>query len=179
MHVCVYPTHQSRASRGRRRETASCINISARLTSRRRRCRGRCRRVAAIGRVGSAASRRRVKAGGTYKVGWEPAFGFTDAFDPTGEYLGAAFGIYSNLLVRTLVGYNHVAGAAGQRDRPRHRDRGPEADERREDLHVPPEEGIKFGPPVNRAGHLAPTSCTRWSGSPTRRTAASTRSTTP
>ena len=44
---------------------------------------------------------------------WEPSFGFTDGFDPTGEYLGNAFGIYSSLLLRTLVGYNHVEGAAG------------------------------------------------------------------
>ena len=32
-------------------------------------------------------------------VGWEASFGFTDSFDPTGEYLGDAWGIYSNLLV--------------------------------------------------------------------------------
>ena len=30
-----------------------------------------------------------------------------------GEYLGEAWGIMSNLLVRTLVGYRHVPGAAG------------------------------------------------------------------
>src|SRR5215831_10569124 len=48
-------------------------------------------------------------AGGTYRVGWE--VDLTDHFDPTGE-LGAT-GIYTNLLLRTLVGYNHVAGPAG------------------------------------------------------------------
>ena len=46
-----------------------------------------------------------LKAGGTYRVGWESSFGFTDNFDPTGEYLGSAWGIYTNLLIRTLVGY--------------------------------------------------------------------------
>jgi hypothetical protein len=30
--------------------------------------------------------------GGTYTVGWEGSFGFTDNFDPTGEYLGNAWG---------------------------------------------------------------------------------------
>jgi peptide/nickel transport system substrate-binding protein len=51
--------------------------------------------------------------GGIYRVGYQEPFGFTDSFDPSGEYLGSAFGIYSNLLIRGLVGYNHVAGAAG------------------------------------------------------------------
>src|SRR3978361_1238338 len=51
--------------------------------------------------------------GGTYRVEWESSFDFTSGFDPTGEYSTQAFGIYSNLLVRTLVGYNHVSGTAG------------------------------------------------------------------
>ena len=47
--------------------------------------------------IGSAAPRKSatVKAGGTYRVGWEASFGFTDAFDPTGEYLGNAWALYS------------------------------------------------------------------------------------
>jgi hypothetical protein len=49
-------------------------------------------------------------AGGAYRVGWENSFGFTNSFDPTREYLGEAFSIYSNLLIRTLAGYNYVAG---------------------------------------------------------------------
>src|SRR5579871_3036147 len=51
--------------------------------------------------------------GGVYTVGWESAFGFTDNFDPTGEYLGNAWGLYSNLMLRALVGYTHQPGAAG------------------------------------------------------------------
>src|SRR5205823_160229 len=51
--------------------------------------------------------------GGVYRVGYEQAFGFTDNFDPTGEYLGSAWGLYSNLLIRSLIGYKHVPGAAG------------------------------------------------------------------
>src|SRR5690349_15880834 len=51
--------------------------------------------------------------GGTYTVGWEQSFGFTDNFDPTGEYLGNAWGIYVNLLLRPLIGYKHLPGAAG------------------------------------------------------------------
>src|SRR5512140_2579126 len=37
--------------------------------------------------------------GGVYRVGWEQSFGFTNNFDPTGEYLGNAWGIYVNLLL--------------------------------------------------------------------------------
>ena len=32
-------------------------------------------------------------AGGIFRVDWESSFDFTDGFDPTGEYLGEAFGI--------------------------------------------------------------------------------------
>ena len=53
------------------------------------------------------------QVGGVYRVDWEASFNFTNGFDPTGEYLGEVWGIYSSLLVRTLVGYRHTAGAAG------------------------------------------------------------------
>ena len=62
----------------------------------------------------TGAANETAKAGGVFRVEWESSFDFTGGFDPTGEYLGEAFGIYSNLLVRTLVGYNHVAGARRQ-----------------------------------------------------------------
>ncbi len=78
--------------------------------------------------------------GGTYRVGWESSFGWTDNFDPTGEYLANSFAINTNLLLRGLVGYNHVAGAAGSRRRSGPRDDGAEADERRDAVHVPPQE---------------------------------------
>src|SRR3954453_5122639 len=64
--------------------------------------------------IGSAAPKKSL-AGGTYRVGWEAEFGWTDAFDPTGEYLGNAWALYSTLLVRTVMGYNHVPGAAGSK----------------------------------------------------------------
>ena len=63
--------------------------------------------VASGGRVARALK------GGTYRVGWESSFGLTDNFDPTGEYLANSFAINTNLLLRGLIGYNHVAGAAG------------------------------------------------------------------
>src|SRR4051794_41460734 len=50
--------------------------------------------------------------GGVYRVGWEQAFGFTNNFDPTGEHLGNAWGLYVNLLLRPLLGHKHQPGAA-------------------------------------------------------------------
>src|SRR5919201_4870210 len=74
--------------------------------------------LAAVSAVSATATRRggaRTAAGGTYRVGWEPNFSFTDGFDPTGEYLSYAWSILTNLMVRPLVGYHHVAGPAGNK----------------------------------------------------------------
>jgi peptide/nickel transport system substrate-binding protein len=98
----------------------------------------------------SGSAKTHVGAGGTLRVGWEQSFGFTDSFDPTGEYLGDAFGIYSDLLVRTLVGYNHVADAAGNRLVPDIATAVPKPTNGGTvyTFHLRP--GIKFSPPVNR-----------------------------
>jgi peptide/nickel transport system substrate-binding protein len=89
--------------------------------------------------------------GGVYRVGWEQSFGFTDNFDPTGEYLGNAWAIYSNLLLRSLIGYKHQPGAAGNQlvgdlavSVPHPTDGGLTYTYR-----LRP--GVRFGPPVNRA----------------------------
>ena len=88
--------------------------------------------------------------GGTYTVGWEQSFGFTNNFDPTGEYLGNAWGLYSNLMLRSLVGYKHLPGAAGNAlvgdlatTAPKPTDGGLTYT-----YHLRP--GVKFGPPVSR-----------------------------
>jgi peptide/nickel transport system substrate-binding protein len=89
--------------------------------------------------------------GGTYTVGWESSFGFTNNFDPTGEYLGNAWGLYSNLMLRSLIGYKHLPGSAGNlligdlaTGVPTPTDGGLTYT-----YHL--RSGIKFGPPVNRA----------------------------
>ena len=92
--------------------------------------------LVATGSLGASASSS-PKAGGTYRVAFEQSFGFTDGFDPTGEYYTYSLAIESNLMIRTLVGYDHVAGPGGQRARPRPRHHRPEADGRRHDLHLP------------------------------------------
>ncbi len=91
-----------------------------------------------------------IPVGGTYRVDWEESFGFTGGFDPVGEYLGEAFGIYSNLLVRTLVGYRHVEGAAGNELIP---DLATDLGTVSEDgltYTFTLKDGIKFGPPLSR-----------------------------
>src|SRR5690349_10245627 len=89
--------------------------------------------------------------GGVYKVGWEQAFGFTDNFDPTGEYLAEAMGIYSNLMIRTLVGYDHVAGAPGNKVVPDLATALPQPSDGGKTYAFTLKHGIRFGPPVDRA----------------------------
>jgi peptide/nickel transport system substrate-binding protein len=91
------------------------------------------------------------KAGGTLNVGWEANFGFTNNFDPTGEYLGEAFGIYDNLLVRTLIGYKHAAGAEGNALVPDIATSVPKPTNGGKTYTFHLKSNIKFSPPVNRA----------------------------
>ena len=92
-----------------------------------------------------------VKAGGTLRVGWEQSFGFNDGFDPTGEYLADAFGIYTNLLVRTLVSYPHTSGALGNKIVPDIATAVPAPTNGGKTYTFHLKSGIKFSPPVNRA----------------------------
>src|SRR3954453_20417776 len=88
--------------------------------------------------------------GGTYRVGWENSFGFTNSFDPTGEYLGEGMGIYSNLMIRTLSGYNHVAASAAIEFVPDLATDVPEPTDGGQTYTFKLRKGVKFGPPVNR-----------------------------
>ena len=89
--------------------------------------------------------------GGTYTVGWEQSFGFTNNFDPTGEYLGNAWGLYSNLMLRALVGYKHLPGAAGNVTIGDLATAAPTPTNNGLTYTYTLRKGIKFGPPVNRA----------------------------
>ena len=87
--------------------------------------------------------------GGTLRVGLK-YLQFTSNFDPTSEYLGTAWAMYSNLLLRTLVTYRHVAGPEGAELVP---DLATEVPEPTDDgltytFHLRP--GVMFGPPVAR-----------------------------
>jgi peptide/nickel transport system substrate-binding protein len=98
----------------------------------------------------AAGSDARHLKGGTYKVGWESSFGWTDSFDPTGEYLANAFAINKNLLLRGLIGYNHVAGPAGAVIVPDLATSVPKPTNggKRYTFHL--KNGIKWAPPLNR-----------------------------
>src|ERR687892_383368 len=82
---------------------------------------------------------------------WESEeFGFTNAFDPTGEYLGEAHGIYSNMLIRTLVGTKHLADAAGNELVPDLAADMPEVSDDELTYTFTIKDGVKFGPPLSR-----------------------------
>jgi peptide/nickel transport system substrate-binding protein len=106
--------------------------------------------VAAGSAAKSGSTKNQVSAGGTLTFGWEQAFGFTDNADPTGEYLGDWFGIASNLLVRTLIGYNHVANGPGNALVPDIATSVPKPTNGGKTYTFHLKHGIKFGPPLNR-----------------------------
>jgi peptide/nickel transport system substrate-binding protein len=87
--------------------------------------------------------------GGTYRIGAE-SFEWTGNFDPTGEYLGTALGIYSNVLIRTLIGYKHVEGAEGNELIPDLAADMPEISDDGLTYTFTLRDGVKFSPPVNR-----------------------------
>jgi peptide/nickel transport system substrate-binding protein len=102
---------------------------------------------------GSAAGSARTTAtkGGVYRVAFEHSFGFTDSFDPTGEYYTNSFNIFSNLMIRTLVGYDHVAGPAGNKLVPDIATSVPRPTDGGKTYTFHLKQGVKFGPPVSRA----------------------------
>ena len=97
----------------------------------------------------SAPSGGTAQKGGVYRTAIS-AFGFTQGFDPTAEYLGLAFDFYGALL-RQLVSYKHVAGAEGNKlypDLAQSLDDVKSSDGLTYTFKLKP--NVKFGPPVNR-----------------------------
>jgi peptide/nickel transport system substrate-binding protein len=105
--------------------------------------------LVATGSTGAAAGSG-PRPGGTYRVAFEQAFGFTDGFDPTGEYYIYSFAIESNLMIRTLVGYDHVAGPAGNKLVPDIATTVPSPTDGGKTYTFHLKHGVKFGPPVGR-----------------------------
>jgi peptide/nickel transport system substrate-binding protein len=89
------------------------------------------------------------KKGGIYRVS-STSFEFTSAFDPTGEYLGDAHGIMLNMLIRTLVGLPHKAGAPGNELVPDLATELPEPTNGGKTYTFKLKDGVKFGPPLDR-----------------------------
>ncbi len=98
----------------------------------------------------SGGSDAQAAKGGTYRVGWESSFGFTGGFDPTGEYLANAFAINTNLLLRGLIGYNHVAGPKGAIVVPDLATTVPKPTNGGRRYTFKIKNGVKWAPPLNR-----------------------------
>jgi peptide/nickel transport system substrate-binding protein len=90
-----------------------------------------------------------VQKGGVLRTAQDD-FGFTNAFDPTGEYLGSAFTMYQ-ALTRTLVSYKHIAGPEGNKLYPDLATAMPTISSDQLTYTFKLKSGVKFGPPVNRA----------------------------
>src|SRR5262249_29154970 len=89
--------------------------------------------------------------GGVYRMAFEQSFGFSDNLDPTGEYFQYGYAILTNLLVRTLVQFDHGAGAQGDRLVPDLATGVPAPTDGGKTYTFHLKSGIRFGPPVNRA----------------------------
>ena len=87
--------------------------------------------------------------GGTYRTAIED-FGFTGAFDPTGEYLGSAWGLYSDMLLRTLMTYKHIEGTDGDALVPDIAAANPDVSADGLTYTFQLKTGVKFGPPLDR-----------------------------
>lgn len=105
----------------------------------------------AVAPPGRVAPVQEPAAGGVLRIGVLAPFGFTDQFDPTGEYHSFAWGIYSNLLLRTLVTYRHVEGPEGAVPVPDLATELPQPTDGGTTYTFDLKDGIRFGPPLNRA----------------------------
>src|SRR6266699_1785305 len=98
---------------------------------------------------GGSTSAGSVQKGGVFRTAQDD-FGFTNAFDPTGEYLASAITMYQ-ALTRTLINYKHIAGPAGNKLHPYLATAMPTISSDGLTYTFKLKSGIKFGPPVNRA----------------------------
>ena len=87
--------------------------------------------------------------GGTYRMETD-GIAYTSGGDPSGEYLGISFGIFSNLLGRTLLTYYHTGGANGNTLVPDLAADFPEISADGLTYTFTLKDGIMFGPPLSR-----------------------------
>jgi len=89
---------------GRRRIAAAALGVTIALVA--AACGGNNTTTGSAQQSGSA------QAGGTLREEL-PEFGWTNNFDPTGEYLGYAWGLFDQLLMRGLYTYKHTPADQG------------------------------------------------------------------
>ena len=90
-----------------------------------------------------------VTTGGTYRMETD-GIAYTSGGDPSGEYLGISFGIFTNLLARTLLTYYHTDGAEGNTLAPDLAEDFPVVSEDGLTYTFTLKDGIMFGPPLSR-----------------------------
>jgi peptide/nickel transport system substrate-binding protein len=76
-------------------------------------------------------------------------FGFTNGFDPTGEYVAVAIGLYG-AMTRTLMGVKHIAGAPGNELVPDLAAAAPELSDDGLTYTFKLKPGVKWAPPLDR-----------------------------
>jgi peptide/nickel transport system substrate-binding protein len=76
-------------------------------------------------------------------------FGLTNGFDPTGEYIASGIGWYGAML-RTLMGYKHIAGPPGNVLYPDLAEAAPEISSDGLKYTFKLKSGVKWAPPLNR-----------------------------
>jgi ABC-type transport system substrate-binding protein len=100
------------------------------------------------GETGNVAAAN-IKRGGVLRTATTD-FGFTNGLDVTGEYSGPAFALYG-ALVRTLVTYKHVAGAAGNELHPDLATEVPQPTDNGLTYTYKLKPNVKFAPPLDRS----------------------------
>ena len=88
--------------------------------------------------------------GGTFREELQ-SFGWTDGFDPTGEYLGTAWALFDQMMMRGLMTYNHrSAEEGGNVPVPDIATGPPTVSEDGLTYEFTLKTGVQFGPPLNR-----------------------------
>jgi len=90
-----------------------------------------------------------VSKGGTFRIA-NTDFANSDGFDPSGEYFGSDWMIYSTTMLRTLVSTPFTAGDPGEELVPDIATEVPEPSADGLTYTFTLKDGITFGPPVNR-----------------------------
>ncbi len=89
------------------------------------------------------------EGGGTYRMATD-GIAYTSGGDPSGEYLGISFGIFTNLTSRTLLTYYHTSGDQGNSLVPDLAVDMPEISDDGLTYTFTLKDGVMFGPPLSR-----------------------------